>query len=184
MSRTIFFEPFTFEQIKAMGPAVGYATIRSRQGLVGCSAIDIEDQAQVSRESWHLAGSDKRMYVRSGSCVMLHRFLLGLRKGDGKACDHINGNQFYNRRSNLRVCSHSENMHNKTAMSHSATGIRGVSWNPGGYWCASMNLRGKRVLNAFFKTKEEAIAARLKAEADHGVRTLRHDESRREQVSA
>lgn len=175
MGRTTHNEPFDFDAAERLDPSVGWVPIRSRSGIVGISLVDIEDAPALRRESWHLGGAPLRRYALSGHNVPLHRMILGLTKGDDTEVDHINGNQFDNRRANLRVCTRSENMHNKSAMRNSSTGIRGVSWNAGGYWCATLNLHGKRVLNAFFKTKEEAIAARLKAESEHGIH--RHDRS-------
>ncbi len=54
----------------------------------------------------------------------MHREILGLKYKDGKVSDHINGNGLDNRRSNLRVCTASQNAWNRR--SNSKCGYRGV----------------------------------------------------------
>ena len=43
----------------------------------------------------------------------LHRWLFGLEKDDKRVVDHIDGNKLNCTRENLRLCSVSENMHNR-----------------------------------------------------------------------
>ena len=43
----------------------------------------------------------------------LHRWLFGLEKDDKRVIDHIDGNKLNCTRENLRICSASENMHNR-----------------------------------------------------------------------
>lgn len=56
----------------------------------------------------------------------MHRLILDA--PSGMVVDHINHNSLDNRRSNLRVCTHSENMYNRKGTDpRSRTGIQGVS---------------------------------------------------------
>jgi len=70
-------------------------------------------------------------YVKSKKdsiTISLHRFILNVT--DGLIVDHINGNTLDNRRANLRICTHAENMQNRGhAHKHSASGVRGVQWS-------------------------------------------------------
>ena len=45
----------------------------------------------------------------------LHRYTLGLRKHDGKICDHINRNKLDNRRENLRIVTFTESNMNRAS---------------------------------------------------------------------
>ena len=56
---------------------------------------------------------------------------------DGEEVDHINGNTLDNRKSNLRICTHAENLRNKNTKSK-ITGFKGVvykkdSWRKSNY---------------------------------------------------
>lgn len=44
--------------------------------------------------------------------VRMHREILGLVRGDGKQCDHVDGDGLNNQRENLRVATHTENIRN------------------------------------------------------------------------
>jgi hypothetical protein len=80
--------------------------------------IDCEDYLIVREYTWNrnsVSGYVQAM-TRDGRAntkhVYLHRALLGLNDSSGKV-DHINGNKLDNRRCNLRICSLSQNHHNK-----------------------------------------------------------------------
>jgi hypothetical protein len=60
--------------------------------------------------------------------ISIHRYLFD--NPNGLVIDHINHNTLDNRRKNLRVLTHSQNLQNrKGATSLSSSGIRGVSWH-------------------------------------------------------
>jgi len=70
--------------------------------------------------------------------------------------DHINGIRDDNRIANLRIASHSENMHNRRADHDNTSGIKGVCWNRfKNKWMSYVN--GRHV--GYFNSKEEAAIA-------------------------
>ena len=88
----------------------------------------------------------------------MHREILGLRKGDKKVGDHINGNGLDNREFNLRAISRSINSLNRN---HKQTGTSskyiGVYYCPA---CWKAQIRNKCI--GVFDTEEEAHNARQK----------------------
>jgi len=60
--------------------------------------------------------------------IKMHREILGLKRGDGKLTDHIDRNGLNNQRSNLRICTPTENSRNRTNKKNTSSKYKGVSW--------------------------------------------------------
>lgn len=112
-----------------------------------------------------------------GVAISLHRVLWLMLEGEiaqGKLIDHINGNSHDNRISNLRLCSHAENMRNRKCHSNNQTGLKGVykevtrgKVKP---WRAQIRTKGKKINLGRFESAEDAHHAYLKAsESLHGA---------------
>lgn len=92
-----------------------------------------------------------------GTQFKLHRLIM--RNPKGKIVDHINRNQFDNRKINLRICTHAENNLNKTSK---------------GYYYHKQNKNyvveimkdGKKICKGGFATEEEARQKRIELERE------------------
>ncbi len=83
--------------------------------------------------------------------------------------DHINGDQSDNRISNLRLVKMNENMKNKKTYCSNKSGIVGVAKRSDtNSWRSQISVNGKAIKLGSFKTKDEAISARLAAEKKYG----------------
>lgn len=111
--------------------------------------VDKRDAALAQSRPWSDVGGYARH--RSGA---LHRLILGAKAGE--IVDHINGNKLDNRRSNLRICSHSENTAN-TNYRNLRSCYRGISPCKGG-WRASCQRGNDRLAGV---AADETEAARL-----------------------
>ena len=80
--------------------------------------------------------------------------------------DHINGDRGDNRAVNLRSATRSQNCLNRKVKNPS--GANNVLCKKG-YWVAQLTLHGEKHYLGQFKTPEEAVDARLKAEIDFGI---------------
>lgn len=98
-------------------------------------------------------GKDMRRTIPS------HRWIMNCPKH--LQVDHINHNTLDNRKINLRKVTCRENNCNKR---NNKSGFAGVRWHPqGNKWNARITIKGKEKSLGMFKTKEEAINARIKA---------------------
>lgn len=98
-----------------------------RNGLPFTVLYDECDHELICAHKWHFR--DKNGYVSTrikGKNFLLHRLLIVLTEKN-LYIDHINGDRFDNRRSNLRVCSRLENAKNRRVSKNSKCGFRGVN---------------------------------------------------------
>lgn len=79
--------------------------------------------------------------------------------------DHKDRNPSNNAINNLQDVTQSKNMHNAKIRTDNWTGVAGVSYMENRQcWRARINLQGKETHLGVFRTKEQAIRARLEAE--------------------
>lgn len=126
--------------------------------------IDTEDIEKISGCYWSLTANGYFHNITDGQHKTLHRFLLGF--PDGMDIDHINGNRQDNRKSNLRVCTHVQNMCN---WERTDGRKRGVCFDKSRKkWLARLDYRAKNIsLSKRFSTEEEAIKQRMIWEAEY-----------------
>lgn len=116
--------------------------------------IDEEDFKKVSGFIWYInnvgyAANDSKPRK------LLHRIIMDNPKG--MSVDHINGDKLDNRKSNLRVCIHKQNLCNQKLSIKSKSGYKGVSWNKSrNKWEAYITNNQKRKFGGYFTTKELA----------------------------
>lgn len=148
--------------MQAQDTAVVRIPLRNRLGEVVAHTLVDADHAHLAERSWHIS----KGYAETGRNQRLHRLLLGLRKHDGRDCDHINGDRLDNRLANLRIVTRAQNGQNKGTTSKS--GYRNVYWNgKRGYWYAQIKVKGKRYSVQCCKTPEEAAEAARMLRAEH-----------------
>jgi hypothetical protein len=126
--------------------------------------VDVDDFWLLSRWKWRpLQGA--RPYVfrtpRIGprsenrkACVYMHRLILGAKPDE--QVDHINANVLDNRRSNLRLCTPSQNMANvEYPRPHVYRGVTPYFYK----WQARISVGNKTKYLGLFRTAEDAAVA-------------------------
>jgi len=122
------------------------------------------DDDIVQEHNWCITKIDNNFYAMTHTrdtegkrkIKYLHSMIMGTY--GGFHTDHINGNTLDNRRENLRVCSHAENLENRGKTKRNTSGFKGVYAN-GNNWMAQIKYKGKSKYLGTFKIKEEAARA-------------------------
>lgn len=146
--------------------------LRRVNGTVRAYAlVDDEDFEFINKWKWHVGkyGYATRKIPRISpetvTNIMMHRVIVN--PPNGMVTDHKNMKRLDNRRANLRVCTLTQNIWNKTINATNTSGAKGVSWylthGKVGRWRASIRANGKVFFLGYFKLKSQAIAARKAA---------------------
>jgi len=124
--------------------------------------VDLEDFWKVKDICWH---KDKNGYIVDKHSTLIHRVIMDSPKG--MDIDHIHGEQSRNdnRKENLRVVTHQQNMMNCKTQTNNTSGYTGVSFKKERkLWVATLCHKGKHYYLGASKNKEEAIKMRKEAE--------------------
>ena len=130
---------------------------------VARTMIDLECIESVKKYKWYLKQGG---YVCRENANYLHRFIMN--PPDDMVVDHINRNKLDNRRENLRICTPHENSFNASIKRNNTSGVPGVSFDKSrNKWVAYITINKERKNLGLYKTKEEAIEARRRAEIEY-----------------
>lgn len=128
--------------------------------------FDLEDYDLIKDYCWreeHISSDDKNRYIITKSNIYLHRIIMNPKHNE--YIDHINHKPYDNRKSNLRICTQSQNMQNRNLQSNNNSGNTGVYWNETNQkWYAEIKINKQHIYLGCFLDKESAINARRNAE--------------------
>jgi hypothetical protein len=125
--------------------------------------IDKEDFDKIKDYGWyaHFDKVGKTFYAITrthGTNIIMHRLILNA--PDSLVIDHADHNGLNNRKSNIRVCSQSQNCMNKKVQSNNTSGYRGVSFHKTkNKYQATIMVNRKQVYLGTFNTALEASEA-------------------------
>lgn len=142
--------------------------------------VDDVDYDFLSQWKWHLKKDGKCEYAArvnylgggrknpKRKTIRMHRLIM--QTPDGMETDHINGDGLDNRRSNLRVCTKSENQHNQKPRVGTFSKYKGVDFHKqSNKWRARIMLNSKHIQIGMFESELEAARAyNLSASIHHG----------------
>lgn len=127
--------------------------------------VDAEDEARIlAIGKWYAFKGGKTFYAvrhEGDHHLFMHRILA--ETPDGFVTDHLNGNGLDNRRSNLRNCTHAQNLANRTRLqTNNTSNSTGVSWDKvNKKWEVRIKRNQKSIFLGRFKKKVEAVKARV-----------------------
>ena len=128
--------------------------------------VDDEDFELLSESKWHTqTGATKKPYAACGVSVrgkprtiLMHRVIMNAPMD--KHVEHIDGDGFNNQKSNLRLCTRSQNLANQKLHTNNKSGIKGVCWlTKKQRWFAQIQVNGKNRFLGTHKKIEDAAAA-------------------------
>jgi hypothetical protein len=123
------------------------------------AVLDVEDFVRLERRKLSLGSHSYAQMWDDDLVTLVHRWVMGAKRRDGRIVDHVNGDCLDDRRLNLRFVTAAESSANVKA--RSASGFRGV-YPMKGKWQA----RGKRggrqyYLGTYGNPEEAALVAHL-----------------------
>ena len=151
-----------------------YIELATKRGIK--FLIDAEDRPRIQTLSWHVqVVSNISWYVataipfvredgsRGQKSLQIARFIMAMEFGDPLEVDHINNNPLDNRKVNLRVCTHRENMMNRRIHKNNTTGFKGVTLAGLNRWAASICMNGRPHYLGVFDSPQKAHQAYCEA---------------------
>lgn len=131
--------------------------------------FDLEDYPKIRQYMWSNDAYGyiiARYYDENGErkAIKMHRLVMGINDPEVHI-DHINHDPADNRKSELRIASRNENMHNRLLSKSNTTGRTGVYYDKEhGRWRAAIRVNGTLKYLGLFDSFDEACKARELAE--------------------
>jgi hypothetical protein len=134
--------------------------------------IDIEDVDKVKKYEWTFFKSKHHKYgyviskkkINNKKKWLLHRYILDI-KNPKIYIDHKNGNSLDNRKGNMRLCTHQQNLCNGKKTLNKTSVYKGVCFKKNSKkWYAQITVNGKtKYLGYFYNQLEAAKIYDIKA---------------------
>lgn len=134
--------------------------------------IDVKDMEKVKKYKWGVIEYKGRYRIATSiwnknkgtKNLKLHRYIMNVSEPN-MIVDHINGDVFDNRRSNLRITTVKGNAMNKGIAINNSSGVKGVCWNEKrGKWEAYIMVNRKKIFLGCYISLEAAKIARRDGE--------------------
>ena len=134
--------------------------------------VDTEDNDLRITGAYKTHPKSQTMYVRTTDGRYLHRAVmsrvLGRELTKSEKVDHINGNGLDNRRVNLRVVTHSQNLANRSITRRTTNRFKGITkCKRTGKWQAKIMVNYKTIYLGTFESDEDAAKEYDKAAVCH-----------------
>ena len=136
---------------------IGYGKLVTGETFI----FDSDDFSKISGTMWYRAinGAHGEVYVTDSHGNKLYRAILD---APGDMCvDHINLDPLDNRKCNLRICTHRQNLCNRAPQSNNTSGVSGVCWKKRRQtWNARIKYYGAEIHLGAYHSFLEAVQAR------------------------
>lgn len=132
--------------------------IKLTQGKI--ALVDDDDFEKLNQWEWHAKTfyKSKKWYAarsQKGKTILMHRIILN--PTSGMDIDHQDNNGLNNQKSNIRICTRSQNRENTGKRIDNKTGFKGVCWyQKYKKYSSSISHNRKRIFLGYFNTPLEA----------------------------
>lgn len=129
--------------------------------------IDLDDVELIKKYKWFLNDCSGYDYAATGiddKIIGMHRLITNC--PDDKVVDHINYDTLDNRKENLRICSHADNIRHARLSDKNKYGVKGIYERNDIHkkWASTITVDRKAYYLGYYYTLEEAAKVRLEAE--------------------
>jgi len=127
--------------------------------------FDLEDYDKIKNYCWIIQHGYIYAYALDGELYLISMHRLVMNAEDNDKVDHIFHNLNDNRKSKLRLTTHSQNQMNKVKMKNNTSGVIGVSWDKKhNVWLARISANSKAIHLGSYKKFQDAVDARKEGE--------------------
>ena len=128
--------------------------------------FDLEDYDKIKNYYWRINNEEYVISLDENNVTIMHRLVTNCPRD--MEVDHIFHKNFDNRKSELRIVTHSQNSKNKSLFSNNTSGVSGVFWNKAANkWETQIKVNYKTIYLGSFDNKEDAIEVRKQAEIEY-----------------
>lgn len=130
--------------------------------------VDDADYVRLNKFKWYVrptrytsyAVRNVRIAKNKKRIERMHRVILGLQLGDKRITDHRDGNGLNNVRSNLRVCTYTQNNQSRRKQNVGTSKYKGVHWHCRLHkWHSRIQINKKQVFLGCFDSEIAAAVA-------------------------
>jgi len=137
-------------------------TITLTKGQV--ALVDDDDYEWLMQWKWHVRWMPgmhsfyaKRDVRKNGKQRTIYMAREIMHAQPGQEVDHINHNTLDNRKANLRLCAHGDNMHNRKISMGGSSRHKGVSWKKHNHkWVTYIRYEGQQIYLGLFTDEDDA----------------------------
>lgn len=128
--------------------------------------FDLEDYDKIKDYCWYIRGNGYVVNKTGSTTIHMHRIVMGL-KDDSVYIDHVHGSltRNDNRKSNLRIATHSQNMMNVGIRETNTSGVTGVDFvKRKGKWRSRITKNNVTYELGYYDNFNDAVKARKEGE--------------------
>lgn len=142
--------------------------------------VDDDDYEKIKHVAWHAhfnrsgnayaIHTTSRKNIGGQTAMRMHRIIMGLSQDDPRYVDHVDNNGLNNQKSNLRICTPSQNSANRVSRGKGSKYLGVSFWKRNNKWGVTTAKDGKQYFHGLYVDEKQAAKVyNEKATELHGV---------------